>query len=69
MAIVRDQSGLAVLLGVAKSTITWWIAKGLPCRRKGFAFYFETSEVSKWLSEESKRRYAHLIDILDKYKG
>jgi len=69
MTIVKDQTGLAVLLGVAKSTITWWLARGLPHRRKGFAFYFDTNDVSEWLREEGRRRYAHLIKILDNYKG
>ena len=69
MAIIKDQTALASMLGVAKSTITWWLARGIPHKRKGFAFYFETNEVSEWLREEGKRRYAHLIKILDKYKG
>lgn len=69
MAIIKDQTALAGLLNMSNSAITWWILKGLPHIRKGSKFYFDTQEVAGWLKNESNRKYAHLIAILDKYKG
>ncbi len=68
MAIIRGLSGVAITLDVSVSVIASWIARGLPHERKGFTYYFNTKAISKWLREESNRKYGHLADVLDKYK-
>jgi len=65
MAIIRDQGGLAEVLGISKVTIWKYIKQGLPFSRRGFIFYFDTKEVSDWLKLDSNR--AHLSESLEKY--
>jgi excisionase family DNA binding protein len=67
MAIVGGQSGLAVLLKVTRPTVFQWVAKGLPHTREGLTFYFKTDEVYDWLKAQNEKKYAPLLEILEKY--
>ena len=67
MAIVGGQSGLAVLLKVTRATVFQWVARGLPHTREGLTFYFKTNEVYQWLRSENEKKYAPLLEILERY--
>lgn len=69
MAIMSGLSGVAVTIDVAVATVALWVKRGLPHKRKGFKYYFDTQEVAQWLRNESNRKYGHLADKLEKYKG
>jgi hypothetical protein len=67
MAIIGGQNGLSVLLGVGNATVFRWTLEGMPHTRKGLNFYYETSDVSRWLRDKNERKYIHLVKILEKY--
>ncbi len=42
-------------LDVAKSTVSNWRKKGLPCVGKGGSYRYKYSEVLKWLEDQRKK--------------
>ena len=67
MAIIRNQDALASVLGISKVTAVKYVKEGMPFTRKGFAFYFDTKQVTQWLRSDPKK--AHLAEALEKYEG
>ena len=65
MALIKDQSGLAMVLGISRLSVVNYLREGLPHKRSGFNYIFDTKEVHEWLKKYPKR--AHLIASLDKY--
>lgn len=67
MATIKGMADLAIILNVSRPAVYNWVARGLPHKRIGLGYYFNTKEVRDWLVSQNPKKYEPLILFLDKY--